>query len=224
MPVTTATNLRARAPSRPKRSPLAGWFGRKDDGADAGIQPIDASAGVSRALRLAARAQGGQAADAQRAEIRDALNAIEGALYTIDRIRDVIEQAYDVALSAQETGDAAARSLLAESYDDLRLEISRIAEEAAENGAVLVGRDKRQIDVRLGGQMQYSVTPIRLDASNKGLNLSPPREAFQDDEEVHAALSELDHALQRADRAAISYCRDARFLIARLELQTRLSA
>ncbi len=224
MPVTTATQPRAPQRAKPRRSPLAGWFGRKDESASLDISALDVSAGVTRALRLAARAQGSQAADAQRAQINDALNAIETALYTIDRIRDVIEQAYDVALSAQETADAAARALLAESYDDLRLEITRIAEEATENGATLVGREKRQIDVRLGGQMQYSITPTRLDASNKGLNLSPPHNAFVGDEEVEAALSELDNALQRADRAAISYCRDARFLIARLELQSRLSA
>ncbi|MBI1394063.1 MAG: hypothetical protein GC152_15125 [Alphaproteobacteria bacterium] len=225
----TASNVRyathgLQVDAKPKRSPLAGWFGRRADDSPDNLPEMDVGAGVSRALRLASRAQSMGAPDGRRDAIREALHAIETALFTIDQVRDLIEQAYDLALSARETTDAAARSLLAESYDEIRLEMTKVADDVGADGSPLVGRQRNHIDVRLGGQALYTISAVRLDPSAKGLDLTPPRGAFEDDEEVNVTLEELDRALQKADRAAVSYCRDARFLIARLELEDRASA
>ena len=203
---------------RPKRSPLAGWFGRKNGDEPEPLPEMNTGAGVSRVLRLSSSANNLRDAAAARGPIQEALTAIEVALYAIDEIRDIIEQAYEVAISAHDTSDEAGRALLAESYDELRLAITEIADSADGQSSTLVGKQRRQIDVRLGGQAHYSVSPIRLDPSDKGLALSPPRDAFSSDDEVFSVIEELDRALQKADRAAASYCRDAKFLIARLEV------
>lgn len=219
---------------KPKRSPLAGWFGRKPNEGGEALPAMDVSGGLDRALRLVQTSHDMEARNTTREPIRNALCAIENALSVIDRVRDAIEEGFEIALSAQESEDTAARAMLAENYDELRTSIARLAEtqiDAGGNGAgatalttrdgfnlALIGDSRRQIDVQLGGQAHYSVSPTRLDASADGLNLNPPREAFSTDEEVQDILSELDRALQKADRAAASYCRDAQFLIARLEL------
>jgi len=205
---------------KPKRSPLAGLFGIAAQSPEEPELPaMDVAAGLDRALRRTAVAaapekdQNAQTVD----NIRNALGAIESSLYVVDRIRDVIEQAYEVALSANDTEEAGARALLAESFDELRLSINSIIEGVSDRAAALVGKNQRQIDVKLGGKAHYSVSPCRLDASQKGLNINPPRDAFSTFDEIAASLEELDAALQKADRSANAYCRDAQFLISKLQ-------
>ena len=203
-----------------KRSPLAGLFGlvgQQEEEID--LPEIDIAAGLDRALRRAAGAPTPEtkSADNSANNIREALSAIETALFTIDRVRDIIEQAYEVALSANDTEEAGVRALLAESFDDLRLSINSTVDAVEDRAANLVGKTQRQIDVRLGGKAHYSVSPSRLDSSPKGLNINPPRDAFSTFDEIAASLEELDAALQKADRAANAYCRDAQYLIAKLQ-------
>jgi len=84
---------------------------------------------------------------------------------------------------------------------------------------VLIGKGQRHIDVMLGGRTKYSVSPIRLDVSEKGLDLPPPVDAFSSYEEIDNVLSQLDLALGRADRAVFWYwsqvLRSAPLLLAR---------
>ncbi|MEL7490034.1 MAG: hypothetical protein AAGJ73_04890 [Pseudomonadota bacterium] len=198
-----------------KRSPLAGWLGRKGPVDEPDLPEIDVTAGLNRILTSTPKAtKKDQHTDEE--PIRTSLAAIEAALYSIDQVRDVIEQAYDVALSARDVEDAGGRALLAESYDELRLSIGTTLDSADEYAAVLIGKDQRHIDVPLGGKAHYSISPTRLDVSSKGLNLDPPRDAFATFEEISQIMDELDAAIKKADRAAAGYCRDAQFLIARL--------
>lgn len=206
---------------KPKRSPLAGLFGNSGQQAEEPELPeMDVAAGLDRALRMTTTAQPQSktpASELAAGNIRNALGSIESALYTIDRIRDVIEQAYEVTLSAHEAEDEGARALLAESFDELRLAVGATLEAVDDKAAALLGKSQRQIDVKLGGKAHYSVSPCRLDTSPKGLNINPPRDAFATFEEISTALDELDGALRKADRAAAAYCRDAQFLIGRLQ-------
>lgn len=205
---------------RPKRAALSGLFGFSSPAAEEEALPaMDVAGGLDRALRRAAGPPV-KPADVPSPQtennIREALLAIESALYSIDRVREIIEQAYEVALSANETEEPGGRALLAESFDELRVSINAAIEAVDDRASSLIGKNSRQIDVKLGGKAHYSVSPIRLDASAKGLNITPPRDAFATFSEISAALDELDAALKKADRAANTYCRDAQFLIARL--------
>lgn len=205
---------------KPKRSPLAGLFGMTGQQTEEPDLPaMDVAGGLDRALRGAtgATVQARRTTDQSTNNIREALGAIESSLFTIDRVRDIIEQAYEVALSANDTEEAGARALLAESFDELRLSISTVVDAVDDRASTLVGKAQRQIDVKLGGKAHYSVSPCRLDATAKGLNINPPRDAFATFDEIAASLEELDAALVKADRAANAYCRDAQFLIGKLQ-------
>ena len=200
-----------------KRSPLAGWLGKKLDGDKDGDMPvIDVAAGLNRALRSAKTTEP-PTEKKKPNPARDALAAIEAALYAIDRIRDALEQACEVALSAKDVEDVGGRALLAERFDEWRLSINAIVENVDTRASVLIGKDQRHLDVMLGGKTRYSVSPTRLDVSENGLNISPPADAFATFEEIDAVLEELDSALGRADRAAAGYCRDAQYLITRMD-------
>lgn len=201
---------------RPKRSPLAGWLGKKQPAPEETTPALNVEAGVNRALRGSKSNGDPNAARGDINPVRKALGAIEAALYAIDRIRDTLEQACEVALSARDLEDVGGRALLAERYDELRLSVDYTIEQADPRAAILIGKSQRHLDVKIGTAARYSVSPIRLDSSDRGLGLSPPRDAFASDEEIDAVLEELDRALARADRAAGNYCRDAQYLIARM--------
>ena len=199
-----------------KKSPLAGWLGKKKDKSGNGELPeMDIAGGLDRALR-SSTAIAEQPRPDHEEPVRNALAAIETVLYAIDRVRDILEQACEIALSAKSIEEVSGRSMLAESYDELRLSIDASLEKVDPRAVVLIGKNQRHLDVLLGGKTRYSVSPMRLDVSEKGLNLSPPRDAFAAYEEIDDILEQLDNALSRCDRAAASYCRDAQYLIARM--------
>ncbi|MEM8936802.1 MAG: hypothetical protein AAGC77_10385 [Pseudomonadota bacterium] len=201
-----------------KRSPLAGWFGKRRNGdADDELPPLDITGGLNRALRQSPSSdEFASPAAEQEKSVRAALSVIEAALYAIDQIRETLEQACEVAISAKCVDEVGGRALLAERYDELRLSVNASLENAEPRAAVLIGKNQRHLDVSLGGKARYSVSPARLDVGAKGLQLSPPRDAFATYDEVDVALDELDRALARADQAAANYCRDAQYLIARM--------
>lgn len=199
---------------QPRRNSLAGWLGRKQSNESEPTQEVDTAAGLNRVLRMASPSAESLSSYAD--PIREALASIESALYAIDSVREVIDQAYEVVLFAQNVEDAGGRALLAESYDELRQQITKIIDELDERAASLLGKNQHNLEVKLGGKAQYSISPTRMDLSSRGLNLEPPRDAFATFDEITAVLGELDSALNKADRAAAGYCRDAQFLIARL--------
>lgn len=210
-----AINKQSAEPKR--RSPLAGWLGKKNDPSQDEIPAMDVAAGLDRALRNRRATIEEPDPETRENPVRDALTAIEAALYAIDRVRDILEQACEVAISAKDVDDIGGRALLAESYDELRLSINEALDKIDPRAAVLIGKGQRHIDVMLGGRTRYSVSPMRLDVSEKGLDLPPPADAFATYDEIDNILSHLDRALGRADRAAASYCRDAQYLIARMK-------
>lgn len=202
----------------PKKSPLAGWLGRKSQDEPEDILPeINVQAGLSRALRnIGPKQTAPKKRDDVSETIRTTLGSIEAALYAIDGIREVLEDACEVALSAKEVEDPGGRALLAERYDEVRMSVNQVIEKADPRAQTLIAKNSRHIDLKLGQKAMYSVSAISLAVSDNGLKLSPPRDAFEADEEVDKIVAELDQALSRADRAAASYCRDAKFLIERL--------
>jgi hypothetical protein len=199
---------------------LRDLFGGKPAEAGEPMPDMDVEGGLNRALRAAAAGRRASRQDDMET-VRQALAAIEAALFTLDTIRDAIEQAYEVVLSAQEIEDAGGRALLAESYDELRQLIAKTVDEVDSRAGQLIGKSSRNLDLKLGEKAHYSVSATRFDLSSKGLCLDPPREAFATFEEIARVLGELDSAVKKADLAAASYCRDAQFLIGRLNAKTQ---
>ena len=207
-----------------RKSPLGALLNRRDPGDDDVLPQADITAGLNRVLRAPSPQVPVATAVPDLEPVRAALAAIEATLYAIDTVRDVIEQAYEVALSAQDVEDAGGRALLAESYDDLRLSIAKTVDGLDDRSGALIGKSARHLDVKLGGKAHYSVSPTRLDITPKGLNLPPPRDAFATFDEINNVLADLDSALKKADRTAAGYCRDAQFLIARMNQPEQPSA
>ena len=91
---------------RSKRSPLAGWLGRKENDSEENDLPeIDVAAGVNRALTKSKLPTQEKPVDEDDSAVRDALGSIEAALYTIDRIRDTLEQTSEILINAKDVED-----------------------------------------------------------------------------------------------------------------------
>lgn len=202
------------APPKPRKAGFSALLGRKPAAEEPDMPAMDVAGGVSRALRP--RPSGDAPRRDEDDTIRAALGTIESALFAVDTVRDILEQALDVVHTASDVDDPGGRALLAESYDDIRLSIARTIEALDPRAAALVGKAPHNLDVKLGGKAHYSVSAYRLDLSAKGLHLDPPREAFATKEEIARVVAEIDAALKKADRAASAFCRDAQFLIARM--------
>jgi len=182
------------------------------------LSPEAVAAGVSRALR-SPKIKPTSAENEIRdfAAARKGLRAIETVLFVLDQVRDVLGQCREIVASAKDTEDLGARALLAEKFDEHRLSINGIVGEVNETGQLLVGPDAEPLEIQMTGRALYSISCLRLDVSDQGLGLSPPIEAFAEDSEVDAILSELESAVGRVERATASYCRDAKFLMGRLK-------
>lgn len=211
-----STKLQARRANdghEAKWRPFAGLRARKER--DEPTPEINFAAGLNRVLQSHSSAQKARPKhDAK--PFHDALAAIEGALYVIDQLHEVLAQANDVALAARAVQDAGQRALLAETYDELRLKINEALDNLDTDAARLLGRARKAFSVPLGDKTAYTISPSRLDISAAGLNLTPPREAFSALEEIAATMGELDAASVKLERVAAGYCRDAQYLITKM--------
>ncbi len=182
------------------------------------VPEINLNAGLSRALKTPKinKKSAEDEANNQHAGTQ-ALVAIEAVLYVMDRTREIISQCVEIAQSAKNTKEPGARALLAESYDELRLSIEEIANETDENGDLLIGPNAKNLEIEMTGRARYSVASFRLDCTPNGLNLPPPLNAFAEDEEIDNTLLQLQKVQDRVDRATAGYCRDAKFLMSRLD-------
>lgn len=204
------------AGSKP-RSPLAGWLNfSKPSEPEIDLPEMDVTGALDRILKRADSTTPIQHFDVAIDSIREALAAIESSLFLIDQIREAIEQAFEIVLSANDVEEIGGRALLAESYDEIRESINEIIANSNDRAANLIGKNPQQIDVTLGGKAHYSITPMRLDTSERGLGLMPPKEAFATFDEITETLEQLDGGLKKADRAAGAYCKDAQYLISRM--------
>lgn len=177
--------------------------------------PEELAIGVARArLALARRVGRGGASHLQAA--RDGLAKIEEALVAIDAIRAALDEAADLIDEAVVSPDAARRALLAERYDDLRSAINEASGAMDPERGQLTAHPKARLEVALDwqGRARHVVRGADLSSGATGLDLPPPLEAFEPDEEVEAARAALAQAHGRLDRAASIFLDDAAALAA----------
>ncbi len=204
---------------------LGTLFRRKKSDGDEILPVGDINAGLSRALRAPkVDKKSDECRENDLRLIRSALTTIEAVLYAMDKAREILQQCYEVASSAKNVEDPGARALLADSYDELRLSIDTIVDDTDPSGVELIGPDAQNLDIEMSGRARYSLAFFRLHSGDDGLKLSPPFNAFDTDEEIDALSNELKEAYQRVERATAAYCRDAKYLMARINEFTQQSS
>lgn len=154
----------------------------------------------------------GQRASDVLSAVGEPLAALETALSVIDRLRTMIAEAEELLAAARE-GDIATRALLAERYDDVRLEIGQIVHETKEQGFILLARGGPGIRFKVGSaKKSVAIRSVNLESGPEGIDLPPPESGFADNEELDLIEHRLIAASERVTRAAQVFVADAALL------------
>lgn len=179
---------------------------------------------MDRALRGTSRHSGSVSAAELGQRIATSLSTVETAVLAIDAISDLLREAADLASDAARSDDPGRRALLAGRYDDLRSEIDAIVGSASHNRINLIAgrRSPRhppsfEIILDTEGRRGIAVPIVNLTTSAEGLALSPPRSAFEDNDEIDMILCEIDRARDVAENAAMGLADHAALVAERIE-------
>ena len=174
-------------------------------------------AAMQRALRATTQATGSFSAADLGQRIVTALSTIDTSVLAIDAV------AADLAADAARNEDLGRRALLAGRYDDIRAEIDAIAGSASHNRINLIsgrriGGTAARFDIALHDDRQsgISIQVVNLTAGDDGLALSPPRNAFAEDEEIEAIAAEIATARAVAARVGELFADHAALISDRL--------
>ncbi|NIJ40298.1 hypothetical protein FHS78_000568 [Parvibaculum indicum] len=179
---------------------------------------------VERALRGTSRHNGSVSAAELGQRIATSLSTVETAVLAIDAVSDLLREAADLASDAARSDDPGRRALLAGRYDDLRSEIDAIVGSASHNRINLIAgrRSPRhpasfEITLDMEGRRGIALPIVNLTTSTEGLSLSPPRSAFEFDEEIDMILCEIDRARDVTENAAACLADHAALVAERIE-------
>ena len=185
---------------------------RKEEPAEAPVEPVDIRSGIDRALRQARRGAFTPTTLAETAA--RAVSTVEGTLVAIDSIHSYLSEALELTADALADADTTKRAMIADRYEELRSRIDTVAAGATFEGINLIDNARASIEVTLpdGGQPRHAIGHITLVAGERGLSLKAPSELFATNDEIEAARLSLFAARQRLDRAAETFLNQASIL------------
>lgn len=169
--------------------------------------------GLAR-LKAQHKLQEGQRASDVLSAVGEPLAALETALSVIDRLRTMIAEAEELLAAARE-GDIATRALLAERYDEVRLDIGQVVHETKAAGFILLARGGPGIRFKVGtanAKKSVAIRSVNLESGPEGIDLPPPESGFADNEELDLIEHRLIAASERVTRAAEVFVADAALL------------
>ena len=197
---------------------------RRQDDRTAEAAPQVTQAAMKRALRGTSHHSGSISAAELGQRIATSLSTVETAVLAIDAVSDLLREAADLASDAARSDDPGRRALLAGRYDDLRSEIDAIVGAASHNRVNLIAgrRSPRhpasfEIALDMEGRRGIAVPIVNLNTSADGIALSPPRSAFELDDEIDMILCEIDRAREMTDAAAARLADHAALISERIE-------
>ena len=181
------------------------------------VNPIDLKSGIDRALRQTNRNTA--AGDNLVFLAARAISVVEGTLVATDAIDACLSEAQDLVSHALAAVDPGARALFAERFIELVNRVDTIASGATFEGLNLInlGKDKIELVSPVGGQPRHAVGHIVLTASERGLGLKLPKNAFRDDAEIEAKAACLTRARARLIKAADTFLNQASMMAPYLE-------
>lgn len=147
-----------------------------------------------------------------------AIETLEAAVLSLDRIAEHLAQGEDLTRSARACADDGARALLAERYDELRAEIDRLARTAYGGRTNLLDGLGGRVEAPLDGRGRASIAIPGADVTTGpgGLALPAPETAFREAGEIGAVAAALAAARQRCGALAERFELEATLLAARL--------
>lgn len=191
-------------------------------------EPRISRGAIKRALRHAAASSNYSSAARLGERIATALSTIETAVLAIDVVNDHLREASGLIFEAARTDNMGRRALLAGRYDDVRSEIDATVGAATHNrvnliNGRLIGGQAAAFEVALDdeGRAGIAIGIVNLTTGARGLALSPPRTAFEKQEEIDLILGEIELARSRIAEISLRFSDHAALIATRLaRLQT----
>lgn len=178
---------------------------------------------VARALRHSAAASSYRSAAELGTRIATALSTIETAVLAIDAVSERLREAGDLAQSASTSSDLGRRALLAGRYDDVRAEIDATVGSATHNrvnliNGRLIGGQRATFEIALDeeGRAGIALSVVNLTTGAGGLELSPPRSAFAEDDEIAMIMREIAAAQVHVGNVSLRFADHAALIADRL--------
>ncbi len=130
-------------------------------------------------------------------DIGQAASAVESSLAGLDAIENLSQQLKGLALAAR-GGTAEQRQAAAAQFDDLRGQISALAEDAGYNGTNLIAADPGDLDVSLNetGASGLTIQGRAADSHTLGIGTAADDyDSFATDTDIAAAVAGIDAAI-----------------------------
>jgi flagellin len=130
-------------------------------------------------------------------DIGQAASAVESSLAGLDAIENLSQQLKGLALAAK-GGTTEQRQAAAQQFDDLRNQISALAEDAGYNGTNLISANPGELDVSLNesGSSNLTISGTAADSHTLGIGTAAgDYNSFASDADLDAAVAGIDAAI-----------------------------
>ena len=190
--------------------------GRKING------PADGAGAWMRAAELTTRAD---TQSAVREEVDQARSALVAALDGVASAQALVEQMKSLALQAKASGSSSERSALATQFNDLRVQIDSLLNDATYNGTTIVGDGAGNLVVRISddGSKTHTVQGVDLTTDSAAGDIDAPSANWVTSIQIDASIADVDAALSAYKVQARVIGSDAAFLQTRIDFLDDLS-
>lgn len=135
-----------------------------------------------------------------------ALQTLNATNNGIDAVSKLVDQAKGIATAALQTQDPTQRAAYAQQFDDLRTQIDGIVSDSSLNGRNLIDGTSGPLTVNFNETSTSTLTIANKDLTSTGLGVAASTNAFVNNSDINAALSNLSTASTtlRTTQASIS--------------------
>jgi flagellin len=155
-------------------------------------------------------------------DIDQGVSSVETATNGLQTLSDMVEQMKGLALSAKSDADTENRSKAAVQFNDLRLQLDNLANDASYKGTNLLKGSPANLKVTFSedGSSTLTISGVASDAS--GLSITTAASNWATDTNIDAAINDLDSALTTLRSTAATMGSNASVLSLRLDFTTQL--
>jgi flagellin len=154
--------------------------------------------------------------------IDQGVSATETAVAGIESIADIVDQMKGIALSAKSEANVENRSKSAVQFNDLRLQLDNIANDASYKGTNMLKGSPANLKVTFSEDGSSTLTISGVSSDSSGLSITVAASNWAADGNIDTAINDLDSALSTLRSTAASLGSNASVLSLRLDFTTQL--
>lgn len=148
--------------------------------------------------------------------IDQAVSTLAAAIQGIESITQLVQQAKGLILTAKATSDLNERAALAAQFDELRVQIDSLSNDASFGGTNLIENNPDNLTVDFNEDSSSSLTINGINSSTAGLGVGPALGNFSIDLLIDISLAQVEGAITSLRSAAATLGSNSTVLQTRL--------